>query len=161
MQRPILAIGILMSIALMLELSNRGIRLGDPDRYNTYSCQGALSGLKHYYPGNWRGHCKKNNLHIEIDYSTLPILKQGKDEDFIRQYVYRELANQMAFLADNAPEENLRKTDIISLRVYYPPLTLNAVTEGQYSLQIKTLKDPKLIADHLKATVQVQEVWKQ
>jgi len=125
------------------------------------SCRAVLVKLNRRIPQNWHTLCEGkayNNLAIEINY---PVEKQdGKSKALkqIKALLYRELANDLIAVAKNSPEDNLERTDIIRMKMIHPQLIINAITEGKYIIKLKTLTDKRLIAEHLKVTVQVQEV---
>ena len=68
------------------------------------------------------------------------------------------MANDLISIAKISPGDNLERTDIVRLKMIHPELVINAITEGKYIVKLKTLTDKRLIAEHLKVTVQVQEV---
>ena len=74
--------------------------------------------------------------------------------------MYRELANSLIFIAENAFSDSLEKVMIIRIKLKSSGLDLNAVTEGKYIVKFKTMKEKKFIRQHLRSTVQVQEVIK-
>ena len=63
----------------------------------------------------------------------------------------------MTQIAKNSPYETLERVDIVSLRIENPQMEINAVTEGKFIVKLANLKSKKFLAEHLKATVQVQE----
>lgn len=108
-------------------------------------------------PETWKTFCEGNNLALEIqsemDKSETPVAKQ-------RDFLYRELANNLIFIAKNSPEDSLKNVMIIRLKLISQKIDINAVTEGKYLVKFRHLTRTNFIAAHLKSTVQVQEVQK-
>lgn len=71
--------------------------------------------------------------------------------------LYRELANNLQFIARNSLNESLERTLIIRVHVIHSQMEINAITEGKDLAKLATLKRPEFIAEHLRATVQVQD----
>jgi len=132
------------------------------------SCKAVLVKLSRRIPANWSAHCEGttyNNLAIDINYPVEKISDnatkaevKSNDPKAIRTLLYREMANDLISVAKISPEDNLERTDIIRVKMIHPKLIINAITEGKYLVKLRTLTDKKLIAEHLKVTVQVQEV---
>ena len=70
------------------------------------------------------------------------------------------MANSYISIAKYSPADSLERTDIISLKVTHPELTINSVSEGKHVVNLKTLNNFKLIVRHLRSTVQIQEIFK-
>jgi len=139
------------------------------------SCKAVLVKLDRRIPQNWSTYCEGssyNNLAVEINYALekeeniknkdSKVTPLSKEESIkkTRALLYREMANDLISVAKNSPEDNLEKTDIIRFKLTHPQMVINAITEGKYIVKLKTLTDKRLIAEHLKVTVQVQEVLK-
>ncbi len=127
------------------------------------SCKAVIVKLARRIPQNWSVNCEGktyNNLAVEINYPVEKeeIKEKSQNLQQIRALLYREMANDLIAVAKNSPEDNLERTDVIRLRMNHPKLVINAITEGKFLIKLKTLTDKKLIAEHLKVTVQVQEV---
>jgi len=157
-QNPILAIGILM---MFIFLVTAGPKLGwweaRSDKLRPTSCKAVLVKLSKRIPQNWKVFCEgetKENMAVVIN---SPI---GSHEKKVKELLYRSLANDLISIAKNSPEDNLERTPYVRVQVNHPKLILNALTQGQYLTKLRTLTVPKLIAEHLKVTVQIQEVMK-
>ncbi len=120
------------------------------------SCKAVLVKLDRRIPANWSTECDLNNLAIRMNFAESSA-KPIPQED-LRLTLFRTLANNLKSVAMNSPSDNLERTDIVSVRLIHPKLTINAVTEGRYLVKLATMNDPTMIAEHLKVTVQVQEI---
>lgn len=158
LKNPVLTIGILfMAIFLM---NNWGKLFdGYGEKLNPTSCKALMVKLERRIPESWDAKCEGNNLAVEYDLK-LPSTFKKDVQNPIRQFIYRDMANSLSLIAKNSPEDNLERTDIVRLRLKTDIMTVNAVTEGKMLAKLYHLTDTKLIAKHLKATVQVQEVPK-
>lgn len=157
MKNPVLAVGILM---MFIFLATAGPKLGwwesRSDKLRPTSCRAVLVKLERRVPANWQVGCEgpeKTNLFVII---------QSPDNDKIlaknnRSYAYRELANNLILTAKNSPLDNLERTPYVRLKLTYKNYLINGLTQGKFLVKLATLKDPKLIAEHLKVTVQIQE----
>lgn len=157
-KNPILTIGILfMAIFLM---NNWGkLFKGYSEKLQPTSCKALMVKLERRIPPNWEANCEGNNLAVEYEVK-LPTTFKKDVKNPIRQFIYRDMANSLSIIAKNSPEDNLERTDIVRIRMQTDIMTINAVTEGKMLAKLYHLTDPNLIAKHLKATVQVQEVPK-
>lgn len=162
MKKPMLAIGILMMVAF-ISLSGKKFaqKMGLWDineRFNPTSCRALMVKLSRNIPANWNAKCEGNNLAIDINYPS----KKGETlaQEKLCELLYRQSANYLRLLADHrtTPTDNLERTDIVRMRLAHPELTINFVTEGKYLAKLATMRSPQLISEHLKVTVQVQEV---
>lgn len=154
---PILAIGILMMAIFIMDLNRRGLL--KRDNLIPTSCTAVRVKLDRRIPSNWKTQCNKNNLEININYPEDKISKVNSLEK-LRPLLYRELANYLSLIAKNSPSDNLERTDIIVVKLKHSKLSINAVTEGKYIVKLLTIKDKKMLAEHLKVTVQVKESTK-
>ncbi|MCB9091751.1 MAG: hypothetical protein H6621_03520 [Halobacteriovoraceae bacterium] len=158
---PMLVIGILFMAIFIFQLRDKG--LFQTDRFQTYSCNTVRNVLKKNIPNFWKIDCLKNNLSIVIDHMRSPYLNQIDgivDQDQVRSFVYKDLANNLSLIAKNSPTEVLERVDIVTIRVLLPQLELNAISEGRDITPLATLENKDHIANQLHETVQVQEKWK-
>ncbi len=161
MKNPMLVVGVLMMLIFVFQAGKK-FNWWEARRQKLMpsSCKAVLVKLDRRIPENWSTHCEGstyNNLAIDIHF---PVEKDKKAQNLqqVRALLYREMANDLISVAKISPEDNLEKTDIIRLKMIHPQLIINAITEGKYIVKLKTLTDKRLIAQHLKVTVQVQEV---
>jgi len=153
-----LIIGILlMSIFLMNTFMDGG--LWNKDRLNPTSCRAVLVKLNKHVPGGWTTSCDGNNLNLAIGYT--PKEKEKTDLDTARKIVYRELANSFVYMAQNSPNDNLERTDWVSIRFVHPTLEVGALTEGKFAAKFATIKNKEMLMKHLQATVKVKELIKE
>lgn len=149
-----------MTILVYIDYTSRGGSLFKRNFEVHYSCDKVMAELGNQIPGNWMLNCNKNNLQVEIDETKKAELENSTDKNSTLTLIYQDLAQQLTYIATKSPTSALLATDIVTLRIHYPKVTLNAATEGKFMHQLVNIKDEKLIADHLRSTVQVQEVWK-
>lgn len=152
-KNPILGVGILLMSIFLMGLYKDG-KIFKRENLIPTSCKALTVKLDRRIPANWSTGCEGNNLWVHINY---PADKKEYKPENLRKLLYRELANYLILVAKNSPSDNLERTDYVRLRIIHPLLTINALTEGKYLIKMATLKDQKLIAEHLKVTVQVQE----
>lgn len=156
MQKPILAIGIIMFSLFLYQVANdKQFNLFNNDRFTSNSCKALLVKLEKDIPGNWKAFCEGNNLAVEINEVDIP-----KDEKNIKSLMYRELANHMSFVARTSYSDFLEKIFFVRFKLMHPKMEINAVTEGKFLIKLKTLENPQHIMSHLKSTVQVKEELK-
>jgi hypothetical protein len=160
-KNPALMIGILLMGIFVMDLHRRGI-LGTPrEKLTPSSCKAVRVMLDRRIPASWKSDCEGqtfNNLSVDITFVAPSDEALAKLEgNALRALLYRELANDLAVIARNSPSDNLERTDYIRVKLIHPKLEINALTEGRHIVKLATLTDPKLIAEHLKVTVKVQE----
>lgn len=155
MKNPILVVGILM-MAVFLMTVGRKEGLFRREALMPTSCKAVRVKLDRRIPANWSSECDGNNLSITMNFAEPK--DQPIPEKELRATLYRTLANNLKSIALNSPSDNLERTDIVSARLIHPRITINAVSEGKYIVKLATMNDPKMIAEHLKVTVQIQEV---
>ena len=152
-KNPIFAVGILMLVILFFDLSRRGKLPAISRRVIPTSCRSATIMLKKRTPDTWDIQCQNNNMKITI-HSQLNATKYSS----FPQALYRELANNLKFISQNSLNESLERTLIVRVHVVHPQMKINAITEGKHLARLATLERPDFIAQHLKATVQVQRI---
>lgn len=155
MKNPILMIGILMMAIFIMTVGRKQGWFIRESLIPT-SCKAVLVKLDRRIPANWSSECDGNNLALVMKFaeeSEKPIAQKE-----LRIVLFRTLANNLKSIALNSPSDNLERTDIVSVRLIHPKMTINAVSEGKYVVKLATMNDPAMIAEHLKVTVQVQEV---
>ncbi len=160
MKNPLLAIGILMMVILLFQLNKKGFFESRRAKLTPSSCKAVQVKLDRRIPENWKTHCEGqsfNNLAILI---KLSLKKKFKEKNDLKAYLYREMANNLIHIAKNSPDDNLERTDIVRLKIIHPQIEINAISEGRFIVKLATLKDKRLIAQHLQTTVQVQERMK-
>ncbi len=154
-KNPVLIVGILMMSIFLMTV---GRRQGWFNRDNLIptSCRAVTVKLDRRIPASWSTQCEGNNLLITMNFA------EEKDKPIadaeLRTVLFRTLANNLKSVALNSPSDNLERTDIVSVRLIHPRMTINSVSEGKYVVKLATMNDPAMIAEHLKVTVQVQEV---
>lgn len=159
-KNPILAIGLLFMIIFLFQAG---------EKYNWWpsrrqklmpsSCKAVRVKLDRRIPANWSTECEGkdfNSLAVTIKYAQEKNKKVG-DTQKLGQIVYRELANNLIQIAKNSPADNLERTNIVRVRFIHPQKQVDAITEGKYLVKLQTMTEKRLIAEHLKVTVQVKE----
>jgi len=155
MKNPILVVGILMMSIFLMTLGRKE-GLFNRSALIPTSCRAVLVKLDRRIPANWSTSCDGNSLTITMNFAE-PKDKPIPESD-LRKTLFRTLANNLKSVALNSPSDNLERTDIVAVKLIHPRLTINAVSEGKYVVKLATMNDPAMIAEHLKVTVQVQEV---
>ncbi|HAZ12021.1 MAG TPA: hypothetical protein DCY86_04470 [Bdellovibrionales bacterium] len=167
MQRPILMIGILfMAIFLSTVNFQKHVKARNT-ALEAHSCPAALVQLNRHIPQSWKTECEGNDMSITItlDEKVLEkILAQNKDPKKLSEAIhaahYRQLANSLTHIAKNCPNYTLERTSNIKVILETSKLKIGAYTHGQYLFKLPSLTDPTMIAEHLKATVQIKELAK-
>ena len=166
-KKPIFGIGVLMMTVLVLELHRRGeINWFERKGLNPTSCSAAIVPLKKRLPKNWEVFCEKNNMAVITDENKLSsnlnemLVRNPKLDKKIalKKILYNQMANHLMYLAQTTPQETLSRVMFVRVKMIHDNITINALTEGQYVARLKNLTKPSFIAQHLKSTVQVQEV---
>lgn len=153
MQKPVLAIGILMMALFLFQVSReKKWGLFHNDKLMATSCKAIIVRLEKNVPANWKVFCEGNNLAVEIDELAVPAGAAN-----IRSLMYRQLANHMSFVARNSHTDILEKVFLVRFRLTHPKMVINAVTEGKFIVKLATLETPEHIMTHLQSTVQVKE----
>lgn len=111
--------------------------------------------LEKRVPATWDIECDADNLTVVIQTE----LKVAEAKN-LKAALYRELANHLIFISKNTLNESLERTLMVRVHMVHPVMEINALTEGQYIAKLAYMKKPEFIANHLKATVQVQDKTK-
>jgi hypothetical protein len=158
MKNPIFMIGLLF---MFIFLNMAGPKLGwwqsRSDKLRPTSCKAVIVKLERRIPANWRAGCEgvdRTNLFVEIKKE----FSEDTTQEQLRPLLYRELANDLISIAKNSPTDNLERTPYVRVKMINEKLILNALSEGHFVSKLSTLRDPKLISEHLKVTVQIQEL---
>ncbi len=154
LNKPILAIGILLFTVFMLDLSRRGVLFKNP-KYIATSCKSAIVMLKKRSPDTWAIDCEKDVLVVQIE-SNL----KTPDPKNLQPALYRELANNIIFISKNSLNESLERTPMVRIKMRHPKYDLNALAEGKYIAKLATMNRPEFIAEQLKNFVSTQIVPK-
>ena len=155
-QNPFLLIGILMMVIFAATYSGRHSLRTRTEKLTPTSCRAVRVKLDKNIPANWSTECMENNLVVEIRYPEprdSPIPKER-----LQETLFRELANYMKLIALESPDDNLERTDMVTVKLHHPKLTINSLTEGKFLVKLRTMNNPDMIREHLKVTTQVQEV---
>lgn len=153
MQKPILAIGLIM-FGLFLYQVSRDQKWGifHNEKLIATSCKGVVVRLEKKIPANWKVFCEGNNLAVDIQEIAIP-----PEATNLKSLMYRQLANHMTFVARNSHSDILEKVFFVRFKIEHPKMVINAVTEGKFIVKLATLETPEHIMAHLKTTVQVKE----
>lgn len=147
-------IGVLLMGLFIMDLFRQG-KLSYRESLTPTSCRAVLVKLDRRIPASWNTECDGNNLNVVIQKNLKA--KDEQDPDALRKILYRELANDLVALASNSPSDNLEKTQYISVKLIHPKIEIGALSEGRYVAKFATLRDQRLLMEHLQQTVQVQE----
>lgn len=110
-------------------------------------------------PKEAKAQCNDNHLKVDWTIAIGELIRIDKPEKILAAN-YRELANNLTFIAKNSPQELLNSIATVTLTQEGEDYTLTAISEGKNLSLLKDLKAPELIAEHLRNTVKVQEVTK-
>ena len=156
-KNPMLIIGILMMFIFLYNLNKKnGIFSKRNNLLKAHSCTALLVKLEKRIAANWTAGCEGNSLAVTVDYELDE--KKIAAKTNIKEILYRELANYLIIVAKNSPSDNLERTDYVRIRLKHKAYTINALTPGKHLVKFQTLTSPKMIAEHMKTTVSVQEV---
>lgn len=153
MQKPVLAIGLLMFGLFIYQVaSDQKWGIFHNDKLIATSCKAVLVRLEKKIPDNWNVFCEGNNLAVEIKEVVVPA-----DATNLRALMYRQLANHMSFVARSSHSDILEKVFFVRFKLTHPKMVINAVTEGKFIVKLSTLETPEHVMTHLQSTVQVKE----
>ena len=153
MEKPILAIGLLLFGLFIFQVSNdRKWGIFNNPKLTATSCNAVVIKLEKIVPGNWNLICEGNNLAVEINEIAIP-----KAATNLKSLMYRQLANHMAYVARQSHQDILEKVFLVRFKLSHPKMIINAVTEGKFIVKLATLETPEHIMAHLQSTVQVKE----
>ena len=153
MEKPVLALGILMFALFVYQVSmDKKWSIFQNDKLISTSCKGVTVKLEKKIPQNWNIFCEGNNLAVEINEIAIP--PQATN---LKMLMYRQLANHMSFVARSSHADILEKVFFVRFKLSHPKMVINAVTEGKFIVKLATLESPEHIMTHLKSTVQVKE----
>ena len=167
-------VGFLFLAIFIFQLRDQGFFKKRSAKLIPTSCKAVMVRLDKYMHNSWSLTCNENNLEVIVPIESelikninksFPIETDRKKENdsyksALRETLFKVMANSYISIAKYSPEESLERTDIISLRVVHPHLTINSISEGKHVVNLKTLKNFKLISNHLKSTIQIQEIFK-
>ena len=155
-KHPVLIAGVLMMSIYLMTYSGKYSLKSRAEKLIPVSCRAVRVKLDRRIPENWSSQCQKNTLIVDINF---PDPKEGSlPDDKKRMVLFRELANSLVLIATHSPSDNLERTDRVFVKFHYRETTINALTLGKHLVKLQTMKDKKMIKNHLKLTVQIQEV---
>lgn len=153
MQKPVLAIGLIMFGLFLYQVANdRKWGIFHNEKLISTSCKAVVVRLEKKIPENWKIFCEGNNLAVDINEVAIP-----PEAANLKVLMYRQLANHMSFVARNSHSDILEKVYLVRFKLNHPKMVINAVTEGKFIVKLATLESPEHIMTHLKTTVQVKE----
>jgi hypothetical protein len=160
LKSPMLVLGILMMGIFLYELKNpKTTPWFYRDKLIPSSCRNVEFQLNKHIPANWKLSCDNENLKIDI-HKDMWDLKQAPEINQLKILMYRDLANNLKFIADHAPSESLSNVLIVRIEMGHARMHIAAITEGKFLAQLKNLKTSDFIRDHLKSTVSIKEFIK-
>ena len=158
MKNPILAVGILFFMIFMYQLRDKGIFESRISSLLPTSCKPVKIRLEKYMHKSWDISCNENNLVVVADVDDKLIKDEIKDMNMLKAKMYKALANTYITISKYSPSDSLERTMIISVKLKHPKLILNSISEGKHVYNLKDMKNFKMISQHIKSTIQVQEV---
>lgn len=156
-KNPIFTLGLILMGLFLYQLYNDGkFPFFNREKLMPTSCSAVMANLNKRIPSNWKPSCEQGVLIMKIE------LTPGKElgAKALRELIVREMANNLFLIARYSPEENLERTPHVVVKIDHPKIAMNARTQGKTLARLATLTDQKLIAEHLKATVDTQIITK-
>jgi len=158
MANPVLMIGILFLIIFVYQIKNKGIFKDHLENLQANSCRSALIMLDKRIPKNWTTDCSDSNMSVKI---VSNITRASYKDDYnYKAAMYRELANSLVFISKNAANDSLERVPWVVVLFESDKMGISARTQGKHLAGFATLKDSQMIAEHLKASVEVKEAFK-
>jgi len=151
-------IGVLFFIIFLMNTDVKNIIYSRTNKLKATSCQSVMVMLEKRLLAGQSAKCNNNNLEVEVKAPFLAA--KYKDQNRFRGDMYREVANNLMFVSKNSPSDGLSRVDIVTMKVIADKMTISAVTEGKFIVELATLKSKDGMAEHLKATVKVKEFVK-
>ncbi|OFZ27890.1 MAG: hypothetical protein A2381_07810 [Bdellovibrionales bacterium RIFOXYB1_FULL_37_110] len=158
MAYPVLMVGILFMVIFLFQLKNKGVFKDHFDKLQATSCRSALVMLDKRIAKNWKSECDDKNMIITI--SSNIKRESYKDDYKYKAAMYRELANSIFFISKNCANDSLERVPWVVVLFESNKMNISARTEGKHLARFATLTDSKIIAEHLKTSVQVKEYVK-
>ncbi len=156
MDKPVLTIGVIFFALFVYDLNRRGYLDSFKNRFQPTSCFITLKALEKKLPKEAVASCDENHLIVDWKLEMGDFVRLEKPE-MILAANYRELANNLTFIAKNSPVDLLAGVSVVTVNQEGKDFILSAVSEGRYLVKLSELKSPELIAEHLKNTVKVKE----
>ena len=157
LKNPILAFGILIFIIFLFQLRDNGAFQKRSENMIATSCRSVKVRLDKYLHPTWKIECNKNNLEVTIPVDP-KIVPEAADKEILKAEMYKALANSYISISRYSMEESLERTMMIVVKLVHPKMIISSISEGQYVVKLKTLKNKNNLARHIHQTIQVQEV---
>ncbi len=165
---PVLGIGILMMGIWLVSLTDFGKFLDRTEKLRPDSCRSSLVMLNKRMPESWKTTCIGLDLvvEVEIDISNKIIPSNPPDivaeEKKYKQLLYRELANNLIFIANNSLSDSMNRVRFVVVSLKSEKLDVEGISRGSDIIKLidMDINNKKLIEEHLKTTVKVKEVAK-
>ena len=158
MANPILMIGILFLIIFIYQIKNKGIFKDRIENLQANSCRSALIMLDKRIPKTWTTSCNENNMSVKIASNLRR--ESYKDDTNYKASMYRELANSLVFISKNSANDSLERVPWVVVLFESDKMGISARTQGSHLARFATLNNSQMIAEHLKASVEVKEAFK-
>lgn len=155
-KNPFLAIGLLMLTIILLQQGKDGIFSSRIKKLHSTSCDSALIMLSKRIPKSWDIKCEKNKMKVKIEHPAPPNINI-EDLNKEKFFIYRELANDLIFIAKNSPSDSLERTTSVEVLAESKNIIINAIASGNDISKLETIKTNEFIMEHLKRAVQIKE----
>lgn len=153
LKNPIFVLGLLLMGIFLYQLSNDGkLGLFNRQKLLPTSCSAVLAALDKRIPATWQTSCEDQVMIVQISIEFNDALPSSR----LTEMMVKEMANDLFHIAKHSPTENLERTPYVVVKLIHKKMQINARTEGKHLIRLATLTDQKLIAEHLKATVETQ-----
>lgn len=156
LRRPLLPMALIMTYILFhkMAMSGKLDKFLKRDGLKPVSCKSAMVMLSRRIPKSWDAKCEENNIVIHSNLNPELI----KSNDKLKVIMYRELANQLIFVARHSPSDNLEHVEIVKIELHSPELTLQVAMRGNQAVKLATIPTNELLALHLQKHARVVEI---
>ena len=157
-KKPILSIGILFFIIFLFQLQKSGYFEKRRKVFSAASCTAVVVKLKKIVTNKWSlectGHFAERTDTLEAKVKVTP---PSTDELPTKNFAYREMANNLAFISKNSPIDNLERLSWVKISIILPKGQADGVIKGISLSKMRTLKTQEGLIGHLQNSVTVKD----
>ena len=156
-KKPILSIGILFFIIFLFQLNKSGYFEKRRKVFSAASCTAVVVKLKKIVNEDWSLECighfadRTDTLEIKIRSNI------AADKLTPKAIAYKEMANQLSYVAHHAPSDNLERLSWVKISIILPQGQADGVIKGMSLSKMKTLKTQQGMMNHLQSSVSVKD----
>lgn len=152
---PILTVGIIMFIVFLMNPKTHEYWKKHTHRFIPNTCSAVVDRVKVKAPSEWEFDCPGTQLLL----INIPIESELKGQK-LKTLMYRSIANQYTQFAKFSNPETLENLKNLKLTLSHKYLDIETKTDGQAVVELLNKKTPDAIAQHLRLTVKVKEIFK-